>query len=51
VLVAVCSYHYPQLHKDKLEQQCIAMLEQGIIRSITFMFSTSVLLVKKAEGS
>jgi hypothetical protein len=39
------------LQKDKLERQCAAMLEQGIIRLSTSPFSTPVLLIKKADGS
>lgn len=48
--VAVRSYRYPQMQKDELEQQCAAMLEQGIIRPSTSPFSAPVLLVKKADG-
>jgi hypothetical protein len=38
-------------HKDKLERQCAAMIEQGIVRHSDSLFSSSVLLVKKADGS
>jgi len=49
--VAVRPYRYPASHKDELEQQCAAMLEQGIICSNASAFSSPVLLVRKAEGS
>jgi hypothetical protein len=37
--VAVRPYRYPQLQKDELERQCMAMLAQGIIRPSTSPFS------------
>lgn len=49
--VAVRPYRYPQLQKDELEQQCAAMLQQGIIRPSTSAFSALVLLIKKHHGS
>jgi hypothetical protein len=49
--VAVRPYRYLQLQKDKLERQCAAMLEQGIIQMSTSPFSAPVLLVKKADGT
>jgi hypothetical protein len=49
-LVAVRPYRYPTSHKDELERQCTAMLEQGLIRRSSSSFSP-VLLVKKADGS
>ena len=49
--VAVWPCRYPAAHKDELERQCAAMLEQGIIRSSASAFSSPVLLVRKAEGS
>ena len=49
--VAVRPYRYPMSHKDELEWQCATMLEQGIIRSSASAFSSSVLLVRKADGS
>jgi hypothetical protein len=49
--VAVRPYRYPQLLKDEIEQQCDAMLQQGIIRECTSAFSSPVLLVKKSDGS
>jgi hypothetical protein len=49
--VAVRPYRYPQLLKDEIEQQCDAMLQQGIIRECTSAFSSLVLLVKKYDGS
>ena len=44
--VAVRSYMYLAAHKDELERQCAAMIEQGIVRRSTSAFSSPVLLVK-----
>jgi hypothetical protein len=49
--VAVRPYRYPALHKDELERQCASMLDQGIIRRSSSMFSSPVLLIKNADGS
>ena len=49
--VAVRPYRYPAAHKDELERQCAAMIEQGIVRPSTSAFSSPVLLVKKPDGS
>jgi hypothetical protein len=49
--VAVRPYRYPALHKDELERQCTAMLDQGLIRRSSSSFSSPVLLVKKPDGS
>jgi hypothetical protein len=49
--VAVRPYRYPALHKDELERQCTAMLDQGLIRRSSSAFSSPVLLVKKPDGS
>jgi hypothetical protein len=48
--VAVRPYRYPAAHKDELERQCAAMMEQGIIRRSDSPFSSPV-LVKKPDGS
>ena len=48
-LVAVRPYRYLAAHKDELERQCAAMLQQGVIRRSDSAFSSSVLLVKKAD--
>jgi hypothetical protein len=50
-LVAVHPYRYPQLLKDELERQCHEMLQQGIIHRSSSVFSSSVLLIKKHDGS
>jgi len=49
--VVVRPYRYPAAHKDELERQCAAMIEQGIVRRSDSAFSSPVLLVKKADGS
>jgi hypothetical protein len=50
-LIVVWPYRYPQLLKDEIEQQCSAMLAQGLIRPSTSPFSAPVLLVKKKDGT
>jgi len=49
--VAVRPYRYSQLQKDELERQCVAMLQQGIIRPSTSPFSAPVLLVRKPNNT
>jgi hypothetical protein len=49
--VAVWPYRYPAAHKDELERQRAAMIEQGIVRHNDSPFSSPVLLVKKPDGS
>ncbi|WVZ59186.1 hypothetical protein U9M48_009373 [Paspalum notatum var. saurae] len=49
--VAVRPYRYPVAHKDELERQCAAMLDQGIVRRSDSAFSSPVLLVKKQDGA
>jgi hypothetical protein len=49
--VAVRPYRYPTTHKDELERQCAAMIEQGTVRRSESAFSSPVLLVKKPDGS
>ncbi|WVZ54253.1 hypothetical protein U9M48_005078 [Paspalum notatum var. saurae] len=49
--VAVRPYRYPAAHKDELERQCAAMIDQGIVRRSDSLFSSPVLLVKKPDGS
>lgn len=45
------SYRYPAAHKDELEWQCTAMMEQGIVCHNASAFSSLVLPIKKADGS
>jgi len=49
--MAVHPYRYPAAHKDELERQCAAMINQGIVRRSDSAFSSPVLLVKKTDGS
>jgi len=49
--VAVRPYRYLQLQKDELERQCVAILQQGIIRPSTSPFSAPVLLVRKPDNT
>jgi hypothetical protein len=49
--VVVHPYRYPQMQKNELEEQCIKMLNQGIIRHNTSPFSAPVLLVNKHDGT
>ncbi|XP_021311923.1 uncharacterized protein LOC110433726 [Sorghum bicolor] len=46
--VAVRPYRYPAAHKDELERQCAAMMEQGVVRRSDSPFSSPALLVQKA---
>lgn len=39
------------MHRDDLELQCDAMLDQGLIHRSSSALSLPVLLVKKADGS
>jgi hypothetical protein len=49
--VAVQPYRYLMAHKDELERQCAAMIEQGIVRHSESVFSSPILLVKKSDES
>jgi hypothetical protein len=49
--MAVHPYRYPAAHKDELERQCAAMIEQGVVCHSDSPFSLPVLLIKKADGS
>jgi hypothetical protein len=49
--VAVQPYRYPAAHKDELERQCAAMMEQGNVCRSDSPFSSPVLLIKKPDGS
>jgi hypothetical protein len=49
--IAIRSYWYPAAHKDELERQCAAMMEQGIVRRSDSPFSSPVLLIKMPDGS
>jgi hypothetical protein len=44
-------YRYSAAHKDELERQCAAMIDQDIVRRNDSAFSSPVLLVKKDDGA
>jgi hypothetical protein len=49
--VPVRPYRYAHAQKTELERQCNDMLRQGIIKHSSSAFSTSVVLIKKADSS
>jgi len=49
--VNVRTYRYPYFQKHEIEMQVATMLQTGIIRPSTSPFSSSVLLIKKRDGS
>lgn len=44
-------YRYAPALKDEIEKQVQGMLQSGLIQKSTSSFSSSVLLVKKKDGS
>jgi hypothetical protein len=49
--VVVRQYLYAHAQKEELERQCDIMLQNGVIRPNSTVFSVSVLLVRKSDGS
>jgi hypothetical protein len=49
--VVVRQYLYARAQKEELERQCDIMLQNGVIRPNSMVFSVSVLLVRKSDGS
>ncbi|XP_068638457.1 uncharacterized protein [Aristolochia californica] len=50
-VVVIRPYRYRHLQKDEIERQCQAMLQQGLIRSNSSLFSSPVLIMKKHDGT
>lgn len=49
--VNVQSYCYPYYQKQEIKSQVASMLKHGLIQPSTSLFPSSVLLVKKRDGS
>lgn len=47
----VAPYRYAYFQKDEIERQVETMLQNGLIKHSTSLFSSHVLLVKKKDGT
>ena len=50
-LVMITPYRHPKKHKDKIERTIKELLEMGHIRPSKSPFSSTVVLVKKKDGT
>lgn len=49
--ININSYRYPYFQKNEIERLTAEMIQQGLVRPSTSLFSSPVLLVRKKDGS